>query len=76
MDITEEMRKKANEEMIQIIAWSNAEEEKIRAKEREKGKRCILDGDSEEIRAVHKEYKRRLDELRKKYGLEPIFQKE
>lgn len=66
-------REQANIEMEEVYDWAITETNKITERLEREGKYATrLDADNEDYVAVDNEAKRKLNELRKKYGLEPI----
>lgn len=73
--LTDDQKKEANEKKEKIIAWAIEQENLIMERLKAEGKwRQGLDSnaDNPEIQKINAEYKHKLNELLKEYGLDPL----
>ena len=74
--LTDDEKREANEKKEQIIQWAIEQEEHIIEKLKSEGRwKSGLDANSDapELQEVNKEYKHKLNELLKEYGLDSVF---
>lgn len=74
--LTDAEKKEAEEKKAKIIEWAIEQENMITEKLKSEGKwKPGLDSntDNQEIQRVNAEYKNKLNELFKEYGLAPVF---
>ncbi|MDE6913935.1 MAG: hypothetical protein K2P35_09600 [Lachnospiraceae bacterium] len=76
--LTDDEKREANEKKAKIIEWAVEQENLIMEKLKAEGKwKQGLDSniDNPELQKVNAEYKHKLDELLKEYGLSSVFEK-